>query len=68
MIEGEIGSGGSFKNWYCYADEGSIFELEVDDELYRKNKNRITKWEIEEIENFSMDKKRADFLQTATIE
>ena len=62
LIEGEISSGGSKVNWYCYAEEGSIFELEVDREFYTKNKNRIKKWEIEEIEDYSVSKERADEL------
>lgn len=60
MIDGEINSGGSRKNWYCTVKEGSVFELEVDDEAYRKNKNRIKKWTMEEIEDFSVSKERAD--------
>lgn len=63
MIEGEIDSGGSWKNWYCIVYEGSVFELEVDKEFYQKNKNRIKKWEIEEIDDFSMSKDRADALK-----
>ena len=63
MISGDIGSGGSRKNWYCFASEGSVFELEVDAEFYRKNKNRIKKWDIEEIEAFSLSKDRADDLK-----
>lgn len=41
MISGEIGSGGSRKNWHCYVSEGSVFEIEVDEELFNRNKNRI---------------------------
>ena len=63
MISGEIGSGGSRKNWYCFASEGTVFELEVDAEFYRKNKNRIKKWDIEEIEDYSISKERADSLK-----
>lgn len=63
MISGEIDSGGSRKNWYCIVKEGSVFELEVDAEFYRKNKNRIKKWKIEEIEDFTMTKERADALK-----
>lgn len=59
MIEGEIDSGGSRKNWYCQVSEGSVFELEVDKEFYRKNKNRIKKWSIEEIEEFTMTIERS---------
>lgn len=43
MISGDIGSGGSRANWYCYVSEGSVFELEVDRDFYLKNKNRIKK-------------------------
>ena len=64
MISGKIGSGGSAKNWYCIAYEGSVFELEVDAEFFRKNKNRIKKWDIEEIDEYSMSKERADDLKT----
>lgn len=52
LISGHINSGGSAKNWYCYCTAGTVFELEVDKEFYLKNKNRIKKWDIEEIENF----------------
>ena len=62
MISVEIGSGGSRANWYCRVEEGSIFELEVDAEFYQKNKNRITKWKIEEIEEFSLSKERSESL------
>lgn len=60
MISGEIDSGGSRANWYCLVKAGSVFELEVDEEFYQKNKNRIKKWDIEEIADFSISKARAD--------
>lgn len=60
MISGKIGSGGSSKNWHCFVETGSIFELEIDEELFLKNKNRIKKWSMEVIEEFSMTKERAD--------
>ena len=63
MISGDIDSGGSRANWYCHVAEGSIFEIEVDRELYEKNKNRIKKWDIEELTDFSVSKERADMLQ-----
>ena len=63
MISGKIDSGGSAKNWYCIAYEGSVFELEVDAEFFRKNKNRIKKWDIEEIDEYSMSKERTDDLK-----
>lgn len=66
MIEGKIGSGGSRKNWYCYVDEGSVFELEVDAEAFRKNRNRIKKWSMEEIEEFSMTEERSRMLLNAS--
>ena len=62
MISGSIGSGGSCKNWYCRVDAGSIFELDVDSEFYAKNKNRITKWKIEEIDDFTISKERSNNL------
>lgn len=62
MISGDIGSGGSRVNWYCIVEEGSIFELEVDAEFYQKNKNRITKWKIEEIDEFTISKERSEAL------
>ncbi len=65
MIDGRINSGGSAKNWYCFVAEGSVFELEVDEEIYHKNKNRIKKWEMTEIEEFSMSKERSDQLKHA---
>ena len=63
LIEGTIESGGSRANWVCIVREGAIFELEVDKEFYNKNKNRITKWSIEEIDEFSMSKERSDALK-----
>ena len=63
LISGNIGSGGSRKNWYCFVESGTIFELEVDAEFYRKNKNRIKKWKIEEIDEYSISKERADDLK-----
>jgi hypothetical protein len=60
MIGGEIGSGGSRANWYCIVRAGSIFELEIDEEIFHKNKNRIKKWDMEVIEDFSMSKERAE--------
>ena len=63
LISGEVGSGGSAKNWYCSVSEGSVFELEVDAEFFRKNKNRIKKWDIEEIDEYSVSKERADSLK-----
>jgi hypothetical protein len=63
MISGEIGSGGSRANWFCRVSEGSVFELEVDAEFYKKNKNRIKKWKIEELDSFSVTKERADALK-----
>jgi hypothetical protein len=62
LISGDIGSGGSRVNWHCYVAEGAVFELEVDAEFYRKNKNRIKKWDIEEIEQFSVSKERSEAL------
>jgi len=62
MISGEIDSGGSRVNWYCIVEEGSVFELEVDTEFYQKNKNRIKKWKIEELEDYTISKDRADNL------
>lgn len=60
MVSGEIDSGGSRANWYCIVREGSVFELEIDEELFNKNKNRIKKWNMELIEDFSMTKERAN--------
>ena len=62
LISGDIGSGGSMKNWYCYVKEGSVFELEVDSEFYSKNKNRIKNWSIIELADYSMTKQRSDDL------
>jgi len=66
MISGDIGSGGSRKNWHCYVSEGSIFELEVDKEAFEKNRNRIKKWEMEVIDDFSMTEERSKMLRKAT--
>lgn len=63
LISGKIDSGGSRKNWYCKVFEGSVFELEVDKEFYIKNKNRIKKWKMEEIEEFSMTLERSQDLK-----
>lgn len=63
MISGKIDSGGSRKNWYCIVKEGSIFELEVDREAFEKNKNRIKKWDIEVIDDFTMSEERSRLLQ-----
>ena len=60
MIDGDIDSGGSRANWYCIVKKDSIFELEVDIQFYQKNKNRIKKWKIEEIDDFSISKARSD--------
>lgn len=62
MISGDIDSGGSRANWYCIVKEGSVFELEVDSEFFRKNKNRIKKWDIETINEFSLSKERTEAL------
>lgn len=63
LISGDIGSGGSRVNWVCIVKEGAIFEVEVDAEFYRKNKNRIKKWNIEEIDEFSVSKERSAALK-----
>jgi len=65
MISGDIDSGGSRANWYCSVLEGSVFELEIDEELFNKNKNRIKKWDMEIIEEFTMSKSRADMFVKA---
>lgn len=66
MVKGEIGSGGSRNNWYCRVGEESIFELEVDKEVYEKNKNRIKKWDMEIIDDFSMSEERSKLLHNAS--
>jgi len=66
MIEGEIDSGGSRKNWYCIVKEGSVFEIEVDREAFEKNKNRIKKWDMEVIEKFTMTEERSRLLKDAS--
>lgn len=63
MIKGRIASGGSRANWYCRVCEGSVFELEVDEELFHKNKNRIKKWKMEIIDKFSITKDRANQIE-----
>jgi len=63
LISGDIDSGGSRANWYCSVSQGAVFELEVDAEFYQKNKNRIKKWDIEELEEFSISKERGDQLK-----
>ena len=66
MLEGEISSGGSRQNWYCCVSEGSVFEIEVDTEIYNRNKNRIKKWDMQEIEEFSITEERSRALQYAS--
>ena len=63
MISGKIDSGGSRINWYCFVAAGSVFELEVDKEFFDKNKNRIKKWDIEVIEDFSISDERSKALK-----
>ena len=63
MLSGTIDSGGSRANWYCIAEEGSVFEVEVDSEFYRRNKNRIKKWDMKEIDEFSMTTERSQLLE-----
>jgi len=65
FISGEIGSGGSRANWHCYVNEGSIFEIEIDEEIFNKNKNRIKKWSMEVIPEFSVTKVRSDEINKA---
>ena len=66
MITGDIGSGGSRANWHCFVEEGSVFEIAVDREAFEKNRNRIKKWEMEVIEDFSMSEERSRMLQKAS--
>lgn len=66
MIKGNIDSGGSRKNWYCRVDAGSVFEVEVDAEAFNKNKNRIKKWDMEVIEDFTMTEERSRMLHYAS--
>ncbi len=63
MLSGSIDSGGSRKNWYCVVREGSVFELEVDQEAFDRNKNRIKNWDIEIISEFMRSKERAKELE-----
>lgn len=63
MIHGRISSGGSRNDWYCAIDKGSVFELEVDSEAFRKNRNRIKKWTMEEISEFSITEERSILLR-----
>ena len=67
LISGEIGSGGSRKNWYCLVKEGSVFELEIDQEAFEKNKNRIKKWGMEVIDEFTMSEQRSRMLHSASV-
>ena len=62
MISGTIGSGGSRANWYCSVSEGSVFEIDVDDVAYRRNKGRFTNWAVEEIQEFSMSEEESRLL------
>jgi len=62
LISGVIRSGGSMKNWVCVVEKDSVFELAVDREFYLKNKNRIKKWKIEEIQDFTLTKERSEAL------
>jgi hypothetical protein len=65
MISGDITSGGSRANWFCRVEEGSVFELAVDAEAFEKNKNRITKWKMEVIQDFSMTVEKSLVLENA---
>lgn len=60
LISGDISTGGSRANWVVIVDAGSVFEIEVDKEFYTKNKNRIREWDMQEIDNFTVSKERAD--------
>ncbi len=62
LISGDIDSGGSRKNWYCQVSEGAVFEIEVDQEAFEKNKNRIKKWDMEVIPEFSMSEEHSRML------
>lgn len=66
LISGTIGSGGSRANWYCKVAKGSVFEIEVDREAFERNKNRIKKWDMDVIENFSMTEDRSRMLHEAS--
>jgi len=66
MTSGEIDSGGSRANWHCIVKEGSIFELEVDEEFFYRNKNRIKKWDMEVIDEFSITKEHSRMLANAS--
>ena len=59
MIDGNISSGGSRKNWYCSVSAGSIFELEIDRAIFDKSQNLIKKWKMEEIEDFSITEEKS---------
>tara|TARA_R110002167_G_scaffold336366_1_gene543723 strand:+ start:17 stop:391 length:375 start_codon:yes stop_codon:yes gene_type:complete len=65
MLDGNIDSGGSQKNWYCKVDSGSVFELEVDEESFMKNRTRVKKWDIEVIEDYSMSEPQSIALRNA---
>ena len=65
MISGDIGSGGSRANWHCYVAKDSVFELEVNKEAFEKNRNRIKKWDIEVIEDFSITEEQSKALRNA---
>lgn len=63
MLSGDIDSGGSRKNWYCKVAKGSVFELELSEECFNKNKNRIKKWEMQIIDDFSLTKEKSTYIQ-----
>jgi len=65
MISGEIDSGGSRKNWYCTVREGSVFEIEVDKDAFEKNHNRIKKWDMAVIDDFSMTEEKSRLIADA---
>lgn len=65
MISGGISSGGSRANWYCSVSKDSVFEIEVDRDAYEKNKNRVKKWGMEAIGDFSMTEEKSRTLAYA---
>ena len=65
LVSGSIDSGGSRANWYCIVTQGSVFEIEVDETAYIQNKNRLKKWSVVVIDEFSTSAATSEALESA---
>ncbi len=60
MVSGDIGSGGSRANWYCWIAKGSVFETEVSKEHLVRFGARLKRFSFEAIDDFSKTKESSD--------